>query len=80
MTNETITEIEAIDLSVEDWENTENLTGKVGILFCTTAGDVTVETPKGNTTTKAMVAGEYWRFSPRKVIRATTTATVELHL
>jgi hypothetical protein len=78
MVTETIKNAVAIDISSIDWVKEDFVTHD-GVLFCTVAGNVTAMMPSGISCTKAMTVGEYWRISPSKVVRATTTATVQFH-
>ena len=52
--------------------------GDTFIIFCISDGDVVIESANSVQVTKAMVAGEYWKFSPTKIL-AGSTATIQLH-
>ena len=52
---------------------------RAGIIFCKTAGNVSVTWPSGVTTLKALTVGEYWRVCPKTINTGATTATVEMH-
>ena len=58
-----------------DWVNT---IPQNAILFCLSDVTVVVEDKSGTQCTKAMVAGEYWKVRPYKVI-SPTADTLQLH-
>ena len=62
-------------------ESVDFLTSSVngdGILLAKTAGNIAVEWPSGATTTFAVTAGQFLRIWPKKILRATTTASVQV--
>lgn len=66
-----------VNLTSVDWVKS---VPELGVVFCTAPGDVNVELLSGRQVKKYMLAGEYWRVSPIKILKSGTTATVEFHI
>ena len=78
MVKESVQQAVDVDTSGGDWTDSESPTGKIGLLYCVTAGDANIEFANGVTTAKTKEAGEYWRVSPTKVFQ-TSTAVLQMH-
>lgn len=52
---------------------------RVSVIFCTSPGTVVIEDSSGVQTSKAMVAGEYWRFHAKKFVSTPNGAVVQVH-
>jgi hypothetical protein len=70
-----VTNAVAVDLTGGDFTNPIN--GKC-MVYCISDGTVNITLPSGITTSKDLVAGQYWKIRPITVLD-TSTATIQLH-